>query len=473
MRRGDLDLHSRPAAATGSSTTWSSATATAFGDVHDCTSLGFYDHDPVSCTESCELDTSQCTQSCGNHVLDGPELCDGEPAPGQSCLDFGFGVGRIACATGCGPAFDGCSAVGLALEVAFPSTMQAVMGRDADDVFAVGGAATVAHFDGSGWSSTQVALAGSLTALWVDPASPVAVAVGNDGSGHAVAATTSDGSAWTVTAMPICPGSPACGARARTTCGRSAPTLRGTASPCTTMAFRGAARPALQSIPSTASRWMRPPAASSPWASATQPLLYDGSMWHASTTGCGSDCTTDSGGASYDYEGVAFVPGVGSGSAQLVAVGTSRPGFFALVARSFDGGVTWSWLRRTARSGRSWRRSRARRTACTSSVTTRGDPVRRDGVPPARDRHAVDGARRVARLRHRRPRRAEQRRDRRVAAASVARRRHNPARRGPVEGDRDVARRRDDRRRRTGRLGGYNPVHDRRRALEPGRLPGR
>jgi hypothetical protein len=51
---------------------------------------------------------------CGNAIQEGVEDCDGNDLGGQSCEDFGFLTGFLACTGSCTFDFDGCSNCGNA-----------------------------------------------------------------------------------------------------------------------------------------------------------------------------------------------------------------------------------------------------------------------------------------------------------------------------------------------------------------------
>ncbi len=68
-----------------------------------CQSSGFYSG-TLSCSASCTLDTSGCT-NCGNGRVDSGEECDGSDLDGKSCSSLGWGDGDLSCGSDC--RFDG------------------------------------------------------------------------------------------------------------------------------------------------------------------------------------------------------------------------------------------------------------------------------------------------------------------------------------------------------------------------------
>jgi hypothetical protein len=77
------------------------------GNAQDCVELGFYNSGPISCTSLCTIDTSACTGFCGDGVVDGPEVCDGNAT---TCQALGFANGgAVPCKVGCTFDTSGCS----------------------------------------------------------------------------------------------------------------------------------------------------------------------------------------------------------------------------------------------------------------------------------------------------------------------------------------------------------------------------
>lgn len=132
-----------------------------FATVSNCQELGYYDDKPLGCNERCELDQLVCTGFCGDGVTNGEELCDSADPASTTCVDLGFGAGPLQCNSNCGPRFDACVPFGWK-RVEMPQKMQAVHAVSSTNVWAVGGAGFVSHFDGSTW--TTVATTGCATA---------------------------------------------------------------------------------------------------------------------------------------------------------------------------------------------------------------------------------------------------------------------------------------------------------------------
>ena len=54
----------------------------------------------LACTDSCTFDFAGCS-NCGNGEVDPGEACDGSNLGGQTCQSLGFSSGTLACAGDC------------------------------------------------------------------------------------------------------------------------------------------------------------------------------------------------------------------------------------------------------------------------------------------------------------------------------------------------------------------------------------
>jgi hypothetical protein len=114
----------------------------------DCQQLGYYDSAPLACTATCELDTSQCTGTCGDGVVQPEhEFCDGAD-PSATCTDYGFGAGALTCER-CGPDFGDCKFFGWHRDY-LPFEVSSLSGTNASDVWVTGSGGTL-HWDGATW----------------------------------------------------------------------------------------------------------------------------------------------------------------------------------------------------------------------------------------------------------------------------------------------------------------------------------
>ncbi len=128
-----------------------------------CQTLDFYDPDGLACTSFCTFDVSACTGSCGDGVLNGPELCDGLP-PGGSCLDVGFDAGRLECAL-CAPGLAGCSQLGWDPDSAFLGNQLNAVWAGTDERIAVGNGGVIARDTGAGWTVESSGVTTNLNAV--------------------------------------------------------------------------------------------------------------------------------------------------------------------------------------------------------------------------------------------------------------------------------------------------------------------
>lgn len=192
-----------------------------------CTSLGYYDPVPLTCSPRCTFDVSECTGSCGDGVVNGPagaEACDGGP-PESSCIALGYDRGPLTCNSFCAPQLMGCKHLGFLERTSLSgdaitgvyrasathtfyanyngmiedgpngvrlqpaSAMFAMYGFAANDVYAVGAGGLINHFDGTSW--VQTAAGAQHHGVWGPNANDVYVV----GTGRRIFRNT--GSGWT------------------------------------------------------------------------------------------------------------------------------------------------------------------------------------------------------------------------------------------------------------------------------------
>ncbi|MBA3540413.1 MAG: hypothetical protein H0T79_12440 [Deltaproteobacteria bacterium] len=182
---------------------------TELGARPSCSLNGFYDGE-VTCSATCDYDTSTCTRSCGDGQLDVDvgELCDGT-RPVKTCVGFGYDAGRIECTPGgCSPAFDACRLIGWSPSVQTNDELADVV-VDGDDLFAIGSLFTTKH---------DLVVHHRVGGVWTRHASGLNVLPGKawapgDGSVDVIGATYGgpsityslvrfDGTAWSQSALP-------------------------------------------------------------------------------------------------------------------------------------------------------------------------------------------------------------------------------------------------------------------------------
>lgn len=182
-----------------------------------CESIGFYSTGnklPV-CNSTCNgVTKGTCDGYCGDGVVNGNELCDGLQQNDSACAGFGAMAGALGCDALCQRTFDACiydatlAPIGASQAfqindiVAFgphdmwtvgydglyhgdgahwvkdpldSTSLVALYGRAADDVWAVGGGlgvpAKVYHYDGTTWTSLDASISGALSSVWASGAS--------------------------------------------------------------------------------------------------------------------------------------------------------------------------------------------------------------------------------------------------------------------------------------------------------------
>jgi cysteine-rich repeat protein len=137
-----------------------------------------------------------CTFRCGDDQVQPGEVCDGSPPAGESCLDYGFDLGRVGCTSICTPALVQCEQFGwVSVNTGVvDAQLHGVWGVDASTVFAVGDAGVVLRWDGLTWTRQTVPTAvasASFRGVWGRTANDV-FAVGLGG-----AMIHFDGTNWT------------------------------------------------------------------------------------------------------------------------------------------------------------------------------------------------------------------------------------------------------------------------------------
>lgn len=70
-----------------------------FGE-KNCSDFTIYEHGELICTEDCRLDLSQC-HTCGNGKIEGSEECEGDNFAGASCESLGASGGTLSCSSEC------------------------------------------------------------------------------------------------------------------------------------------------------------------------------------------------------------------------------------------------------------------------------------------------------------------------------------------------------------------------------------
>lgn len=80
----------------------------ALGAASDCMALGYYEPGPVTCNALCLPNTSQCAGFCGDGIANGGEICDSASLGAQDCVEIGADAGALRCTMGCAPDFTSC-----------------------------------------------------------------------------------------------------------------------------------------------------------------------------------------------------------------------------------------------------------------------------------------------------------------------------------------------------------------------------
>lgn len=147
-----------------------------------CLAFGFYEPGELSCTPTCQVDTTGCSLRCGDHEANGPETCDGLPPTGQSCTSFGRDIGPIGCAAGCAPDLRDCGTLGWHFAPGTATgTLNAIWGTDLEHMYAVGVGGAIVHRVAGVWTPMASPTNAELFGVWGDAPDHV-YAVGASGT---------------------------------------------------------------------------------------------------------------------------------------------------------------------------------------------------------------------------------------------------------------------------------------------------
>ncbi len=115
-----------------------------------CLDLGFYEADTIACTPLCNYDDTSCTGSCGDAIVNGPEICEGKPPPDDTCVTIGFDLGLLGCSDFCTPGFASCERTGWHTIASYPLSFYFtdVWASSRNDVY-LGSELGLFHWDGA------------------------------------------------------------------------------------------------------------------------------------------------------------------------------------------------------------------------------------------------------------------------------------------------------------------------------------
>lgn len=127
-------------------------------NVSGCLDVNFYQPGPLGCNDDCTYDTSMCSESCGDNVLQSEfEICELGTDPTRSCVDYGYGAGVLQCRN-CGPNADACVSFDWTIVNTPGGAAAEIMGHGDDDIYAVlQNPFGLVHYDGMAWTDVDVA----------------------------------------------------------------------------------------------------------------------------------------------------------------------------------------------------------------------------------------------------------------------------------------------------------------------------
>ena len=117
-----------------------------------CQRFGWY-RGLLLCNDDCAgVDVSQCADYCGDGIINGTEQCDGAALTVETCTDYGAAGGPLTCNGACQVTRERCFWGGWrSIRPPVAATLNAIWGSARDDIWAVGEADVLLHFDGRDW----------------------------------------------------------------------------------------------------------------------------------------------------------------------------------------------------------------------------------------------------------------------------------------------------------------------------------
>jgi hypothetical protein len=143
-----------------------------------CLAFGFYDAPGLRCSSECRFETSECVGTCGDQIVNGPELCDTTPGQSLRCSDVGFDYGSVTCSEAlCAPLYTACANFGWRERLHSADTPTWISSPRPGNVF-LGGSGLCYRFDSGSSSLVDVPRkdCGDSRKGWVSPTDGVYVA---------------------------------------------------------------------------------------------------------------------------------------------------------------------------------------------------------------------------------------------------------------------------------------------------------
>jgi len=147
-----------------------------------CQAFGYYEG-TLTCLADCsDFDLSGCSGYCGDGIVNGGEFCDGRDQQGDSCTSYSrYSSGSLGCDSRCRRNSETCVETWRPMVIDSMPRLIGVWGTSATDVFAVGDAGTIVRYDGVAWKPMTSGTTGFLTRVWGSSATNV-FAVGEAGT---------------------------------------------------------------------------------------------------------------------------------------------------------------------------------------------------------------------------------------------------------------------------------------------------
>lgn len=165
----------------------------------DCKDFDYYGTEGLACSPSCRFQLAGCEihASCGDLLINGPELCDGPET--RSCVSLGFDAGAASCTQSCTFTINDCSRFGWNPESLSDVVAHAVAGTARDDLWAVGGNGRAMHYEGVYWNTVPTNVQNTLIRAWSNAKNDTWAVGQSQSSGPTLSSVVLhwDGTAWT------------------------------------------------------------------------------------------------------------------------------------------------------------------------------------------------------------------------------------------------------------------------------------
>jgi cysteine-rich repeat protein len=144
---------------------------------------------------------TDCQLTCGDGQVGPGEVCDGAPPSARTCLDYSFDRGALGCSALCTPEINACGMIGWERLANAPLNATGVWGSGPTDIYMVGAAGQISHFDGMATTSMASGTTLDLRSIWGTSATNI-YAVGTRAGATQGGIIHFDGTTWSPVTAP-------------------------------------------------------------------------------------------------------------------------------------------------------------------------------------------------------------------------------------------------------------------------------